>query len=89
MSNTSDKELVEGFAEWEYKGVPFLVCRTKENGLWHLSISHRSRDLTYEEIKAARYALLPDDVHMAMIFPPKAEFVNLHPYCFHLYQIKN
>lgn len=54
---------------------------------WHLSISHPSRLPTYEELKEARYKFCPDEVYMAQIFPPTSEFVNLHSYCFHLYEI--
>lgn len=54
---------------------------------WHLSISHPTRYPTYDEIKNARYHCLPDDIHMAMIFPPKDQFVNLHTNCFHLWEI--
>lgn len=50
-------------------------------------MSKKSRYPTYEEIKSARYALLPPEITMVMIFPPPDEFVNLHPNCFHLYQI--
>ena len=60
---------------------------SKENGLWHISISTKNRTIDYDDLKDARYSLVPDDCHMAQIFPPKSEFVNLHPFCFHLYQI--
>lgn len=63
------------------------VIVTKDNGKWHLSISTPTESPTYEEIKAARYKFLPDNVYMAQIFPPKSEFVNVHPYCHHLYEI--
>jgi hypothetical protein len=72
-----------------------LVSRheIKERGIivlrWHLSISHQTRYPTWEEIKEARYALLPDDVTMAMLLPPKGEYVNLHNNCFHLHEIDN
>jgi hypothetical protein len=54
---------------------------------WHLSISHPSRYPTWDEIRDARYALLPDDVTMAMLLPPQREYVNLHKNCFHLHEI--
>ena len=57
-------------------------------GSWHLSASHRSRLPTYEEMKDIRYKFLPDGINAAEIFPPRNEFVNLHPYCRHLYEIK-
>jgi hypothetical protein len=71
-----------------------LVSRdeTTERGLvvqrWHLSISHPTRYPTWDEIKAARYALLPDDMTMAMLLPPKAQYVNIEETCFHLTEIE-
>jgi len=65
-------------------------CRiivTRDNGLWHLSISTPDASPSYNEIKEARYRFLPNEVTMAQIFPPKEEFVNLHPYCHHLWEI--
>lgn len=62
--------------------------------LWHLSISHKrnrndpGRIPTWQEIKEARYAFCPDGVYMAMILPPKQEFVNLHPTTMHLHEIE-
>jgi hypothetical protein len=54
---------------------------------WHLSISHPHRYPNWDEIHDARYQLVPDDVTMAMILPPKSEYVNLHPNCFHLHEM--
>lgn len=62
-----------------------LVSREKPHG-WHLSISHPWRNPTWDEIASARYQLVPDDVSMAMILPPSAQYVNLHEKCFHLFQ---
>jgi hypothetical protein len=56
---------------------------------WHMSISHPTRNPTWEEIKQARYDHCPHDVTMAMILPPTDEYVNLHNFCFHLHQIPN
>jgi len=54
---------------------------------WHLSISHPGRYPTWDEIRDARYALLPDQCTMAMLLPPKAQYVNLHKNCFHLHEV--
>lgn len=54
---------------------------------WHLSISCIARYPTWDEIHDARYSLLADDLHMAMILPPKSEHVNVHSNCFHLHEI--
>lgn len=68
---------------------------------WHLSLSHRSNVLRspegrplpgrlpeWDEIKDARYALLPDETYMAMILPPMAEYVNFHPTTMHLHEME-
>lgn len=66
-----------------------LVSRDPEvqKTRWHLSVSCADRYPTWEEIKAARYALIPDEVYMAQILPPKHEYVNVHPNTFHLHEI--
>lgn len=65
-----------------------IVLIAKEAGKWHLSISCEDRYPTWDEIKQARYDLLPDNVTMAMLLPPRSKYVNIHPNCFHLYEIK-
>jgi hypothetical protein len=61
---------------------------------WHLSISHRTseehpqpgRYPDWDEIADARYRFLPGDIHVAMLMPPRSEYVNIHATCFHLWQ---
>lgn len=64
-----------------------IIIVSVDNGKYHLSISHPSRLPTYDELKNARYKYTPNHLYMAQIFPPKDEFVNLHKYCLHLWQI--
>jgi hypothetical protein len=56
---------------------------------WHLSMSHPSRYPTWDELKEARYRLLPDEIYMAQLLPPKADYVNLHENCFHLHELRD
>lgn len=55
--------------------------------LWHLSISCLHRYPTWDEIRTARYDFIPDKVYMAMILPPKKDYVNVHQNCFHLHEL--
>jgi hypothetical protein len=55
--------------------------------LWHLSVSHPDRYPTWDEIADVRYELVPDEVTMALLLPPRGEYVNLHPTTMHLWQI--
>ena len=58
-----------------------------DDGKWHLSISHPNRYPTWDEIKKARYKFMPKDITAAMFLPPEKEYINVHPNCFHLWQI--
>jgi hypothetical protein len=60
-----------------------------ENERWHLSIANRHRYPTWDEIKEARDLLLPGDIFVAMVMPPKEYYVNLHQNCFHLWEMKD
>lgn len=59
----------------------------KENGLWHLSISHHDRYPTWDEIHKARYSLLSRSKNFAMLLPPPEQYVNANENCFHLYEL--
>lgn len=72
-------------------------------GRLHLSISHNSflrtidgagldravegRMPTWEELHEARYKFTPHDTNMAIMFPPKELYVNIHKTCLHLLEI--
>lgn len=60
-----------------------------EDGKRHVSISHASRYPTWDEIKDVREQLCGEQETMAMILPPKSEYVNVHPFCFHLWQLND
>lgn len=54
---------------------------------WHLSISCANRYPHWEEIKDARYSLLPMGLYFAQILPPLDRYTNVHPNCFHLWEL--
>lgn len=68
-----------------------VVCQEPVNGrmLWHLSISHSKRHPTWDEIKAARYWLLPSEITVGMLLPPPEEYVNVpeQDHVFHLWEV--
>ena len=73
------------------------VMVTVDDGLLHMSISHRrdsrsgpvpGRNPRWEEIRDARYLFCPDEMTMAMLLPPKAEYVNVHETTFHLWEVR-
>lgn len=74
-------------------GANILVAREPAgmNGMliWHLSISRPNRHPSWDDIKAARYRLLPLDRTFGMLLPPPGEYINVpaQDHVFHLWEI--
>lgn len=68
------------------KGDLKILVSTDE-GRIHMSISHATRYPAWDEIRDARYALLPLGKHFVMALPPPQNYVNLHPFVFHLWEL--
>jgi hypothetical protein len=79
--------LVEPGAQMYIMGACRIIVGRSTAG-WHLSISCASRYPTWDELAKARYKLIPDAVTMAMLLPPQAEYVNLHPMTLHLWELE-
>lgn len=58
-----------------------------DNGLLHMSISHPKRYPTWDEILRTRYKFFPETVELVMYLPKQSDYVNVHPNCFHLFQV--
>jgi hypothetical protein len=76
---------IPGIKAYQRGSIRALV--SKDDGSWHISVSHPHRYPKWDEIRQARYDLIPNDVFMVMILPPKEEYVNINENCFHLWEI--
>lgn len=54
--------------------------------LLHVSLAWPDRNPTWGEITAVRGAFFPRDVDAMMVMPRAEDYVNVHAYCFHLWQ---
>jgi hypothetical protein len=66
---------------------PCRIIVSQQKAGWHLSVSRPDRLPTWEEVRDARYALIPDEATMALLLPPRSEYVNVHEYCLQMYEI--
>lgn len=59
--------------------------------LYHLSISRPNRHPSWDDIKAARYRLLPHDLTFGVLLPPPEEYVNVpeQDHVFHAWQVED
>jgi hypothetical protein len=54
--------------------------------LLHVSMSYRSHDPSWDDIKAVRDVFFPDDIDVMMVLPKREDYVNIHRHTFHLWQ---
>lgn len=80
--------LEPGTRRFSYGECTVLLSQDPYTSQWHLSISHGDRDPTWEEISGARYELIPDEITMVQVLPPRKDYTNLHDHCFHLWEIE-
>lgn len=63
------------------------VLYSVENGKEHVSISHKKRYPTWDEVSYVRYKLMKPNSYVVQILPPREEYINLHENCFHLWEV--
>jgi hypothetical protein len=77
--------LEPGTRAYTMSGCRILVSQQRAG--WHLSVSRGDRLPSWEDVRDARYALIPDDAVMALLLPPRDEYVNVHEFCLQAYEI--
>lgn len=65
----------------------FSIDETHHGALRHLSVSHKNRTPTWEELLQARSIFFEDDTDCMMVMPVAEDYVNVHQYAFHIWQI--
>lgn len=79
-----------GFDSFEVKamGNEFNVVASIEPNQEHISITlrHKKRIPTWEEMKAIKDIFFDAEEECYQVFPKKSEYVNLHPYCMHIWR---
>lgn len=51
----------------------------------HLSVSRKDRLPSWDDLKGVKKMFLGDDKEAVQVFPKQKDYVNLHPYCLHLW----
>lgn len=78
-----------GYALGNHDGLRLIIdCSQKDDDRWwiHISVSRAKRTPSHEDMAAAKRAFLGDRYAYA-VYPPRAQYVNIHPNCLHLWSL--
>lgn len=70
----------------KYKPAQIMIVFSFDRGWEHASASLRSRCPTWDEMCAIKDIFWGEEEAVMQIHPPRSEYVNLHPYCLHLWK---
>ena len=59
---------------------------TADNGWEHVSVSTQYRSPTWDEMHYVKRLFWRDDEVVMQLHPTKAEYVNCHPFCLHMWR---
>lgn len=68
------------------KSKPASVVFSWGMGWEHVSVAYPNRCPTWEEMCRVKNIFWSDDECVVQYHPPKADYVNFHPYCLHLWR---
>lgn len=76
---------------WMYQPTRLIVSASLDRSerwgvLMHVSMSYPDHDPTWDEIKMVRALFFPKEVDAIMVLPKSGDYVNVHHYCYHLWQ---
>lgn len=76
---------------WYYNGLNIIASVSKYDGQeWlHVSFSRAKRIPDYKDIQLIKRHFIGEDKKAVMVFPEKEFYVNVHPYCLHLFYSPN
>jgi hypothetical protein len=75
-----------GYAELPGQHRPLTVLFSDGLGWEHVSVSTRGRPPNWEEMCAVKNLFWDVDDVVMQLHPARAEYVNLHPHCLHLWR---
>lgn len=68
---------------------PLAVVFSWGGGWDHISVSHRNRTPTWDEMCMVKDIFFDEEECVVQYHPPKSHYVNNHPYCLHLWKPQN
>lgn len=67
-------------------GQAVMVIASDGEGWEHVSVSRRDRCPTWDEMCQVKAMFWGEDDCVIQYHPPKRDYVNIHPYCLHMWR---
>lgn len=68
------------------QGVLLMVIATSSDGWEHVSVSHRTRCPTWDEMEFVKRRLFRPWATVMQLHVPPSDHISLHPFCLHLWR---
>ncbi len=78
----------QGYIQFKTSKRPAVVVWSFGGGWEHVSVSFANRCPSWDEMCQVKDMFWRDDECVIQYHPPKSEYVNMHPYCLHLWKPK-
>ena len=92
-SNGNMGDSGNGYFKVYVNGRSFFVIASNGGGWDHVSVSYHSQNRkscpTWDEMCAIKDMFFEEEETVVQYHPPKSEYVNIHPYCLHLWRPNN
>ncbi len=75
-----------GYYEIKICGQKLRVIASNGFGWDHVSVSHKKRCPTWHEMNRIKEIFFDEDDVVIQFHPPKKDYVNVHPFCLHLWR---
>lgn len=79
-------ERLSGCFKMNITGTEFTVVASAGAGWDHVSISTQLRCPTWEEMCKIKDTFFDEDEVVMQLHPAKKDYVNIHPYCLHMWR---
>ncbi|WP_206458679.1 DUF7694 domain-containing protein [Anaerovorax sp. IOR16] len=71
------------------KAKPIMAVFSWGDGWDHVSVSYPNRCLTWDEMCYIKDCFFEEEECVVQFHPKKSEYINIHPYCLHLWKPHN
>jgi hypothetical protein len=86
VPNRVARSVGRAYSTREQGAVPLRVIASDQGGWEHVSVSLPTRCPTWDEMSFVKGLFWSEEDCVVQFHPPRSEYVNLHPFCLHMWR---